>query len=307
MLAMLMSIVVLTHLLLKKPFFSSCIAEKTTTETFLKKPEETILSILAVILTVLALYKANSGGPVWANPFGTRILPNVLRLVTSSAIAVWFVIWLAVASLIIVTIKVVLEKKKSGKITLFKDCFGIKISGILKSLLLGAIVIAFAYLQLIIIMYLFNQDFRFWQMMFSEMKAEHWLVALPYVILFLPCYLCMGCAINYSAGNSLNPRKDMAKTIFVNSIGVWGLCLFCFIMWFVNWKGAAISDFTLSYSMLLFVPVTTFITRKMYKTTNNVWIGAIINSMLLAWSLVCSAGIADEYYGQNLISVLFNV
>ena len=307
MLAMLMSIVVLTHLLLKKPFFSSCIAEKTTTETFLKKPEETILSILSVILTVLALYKANSGGPVWANPFGTRILPNVLRLVTTSAIAVWFVIWLAVASLIIVTIKVVLEKKKSGKITLFKDCFGIKISGILKSLLLGAIVIAFAYLQLIIIMYLFNQDFRFWQMMFSEMKAEHWLVALPYVILFLPCYLCIGCAINYSSGNSLNPRKDMAKTIFVNSIGVWGLCLFCFIMWFVNWKGAAISDFTLSYSMLLFVPVTVFITRKMYKTTNNVWIGAIINSILLAWSLVCSAGIADKYYGQNLISVLFNV
>lgn len=156
-------------------------------------------------------------------------------------------------------------------------------------------------------MYLFNQDFRFWQMMFSEMKAEHWLVALPYVILFLPCYLCIGCAINYSAGNSLNPRKDMAKTIFVNSIGVWGLCLFCFIMWFVNWKGAAISDFTLSYSMLLFVPVTVFITRKMYKTTNNVWIGAIINSILLAWTLVCSAGIADKYYGQNLISVLFNV
>ena len=109
-----MSVVVLTHLLLKKPFFSSCIAEKTTTETFLKKPEETILSILAVILTVLALYKANSGGPVWANPFGTRILPNVLRLVTTSAIAVWFVIWLAVASLIIVTIKVVLEKKRKN-------------------------------------------------------------------------------------------------------------------------------------------------------------------------------------------------
>lgn len=42
-------------------------------------------------------------------------MPNVLRLVTTSAIAVWFVIWLAVASLIIVTIKVVLEKKKAEK------------------------------------------------------------------------------------------------------------------------------------------------------------------------------------------------
>ena len=97
----------------------------------------------------------------------------------------------------------------------------------------------------------------------------------------------------------------MALTIIVNSFGVWALCLFCYVMWFVNWKGAAISDFTLSYSMLLFVPVTVYVSRKLYKMTNSVWLGAFINAMLLSWTLVCSAGIADKYYGQSIIAILF--
>ena len=97
----------------------------------------------------------------------------------------------------------------------------------------------------------------------------------------------------------------MAVTVIVNSLGVWALCLFCYVMWFVNWTGAAISDFTLSYSMLLFVPLTVYIARKMYLMTRSVWLGAAINAVLLSWTLVSSAGIADAYYGQNIISVIF--
>lgn len=155
---------------------------------------------------------------------------------------------------------------------------------------------------------LFNQDFRFWQMMFSDMKIEHWLVVgTPYVILFFVMYLIIGASINYGADSVLSGKKEMVATVVINSCGVWILCLFCYIMWFVNWTGAAISDFTLSYSMLLFVPVTVYITRKMYKITNTIWLGAFINACLLSWSLVSSAGIADNYYGQGFISILFGV
>ena len=114
-------------------------------------------------------------------------------------------------------------------------------------------------------------------------------------------------SINYGAEDVLSGRKEIILTVVINSIGVSLLCLFCYIMWFVNWTGAAISDFTLSYSMLLFVPVTVYITRKMYKVTNSVWLGAFLNAVLLAWSLVSSAGIADKYYGQGIISLLFGV
>ena len=303
MLAMLASVVVLALLLVRTPFFSSCVAEKSEPAAGIGKTGGIVLSVLTVVFTVLCLLKANSGGPVWANPFGVRWFPNILRLVTTSAIAVWFVVWLAVASLVILIVKLILVKKSGNKLNF--GSIGLGSVNVLKTLLIGLILICFAYLQLIIIMYMFNQDFRFWQLMFSEMKAEHWLVALPYFILFLPCYLAIGSAMNYSSESELGAGRDMIKTIVVNSLGVWGLCLFCYIMWFVNWKGAAISDFTLSYSMLTFVPITVYITRKMYKVTNSVWLGATINSLLLAWTLVCSAGIADKYYGQNIISILF--
>ena len=33
----------------------------------------------------------------------------------------------------------------------------------------------------------------------------------------------------------------------------------------------------------------------------------LLNSMLLAWTLTCSAGVADKYYGQSFLSILFGV
>lgn len=305
MLAMLGSVVALALLLLQKPFFSTCIGPQQKGTSGLDKTGGLVLAVLTIVFTVLALLKANSGGPVWANPFGTRWFPNLLRLVTTSAIAVWFVIWLGVASIVLILCKVYFIKKKDGAAGFASAGLGLGFVNVLKTFLIGIIVLAFAYLQLIVIEYMFNQDFRFWQLMFSEMKAEHWLVALPYMILFLPCYLAIGVAMNYGSENALSDGKDMIKTIVINSAGVWGLCLFCYVMWFIAWKGAAISDFTLSYSMLTFVPVTVYITRKMYKVTHSVWLGATINSMLLAWTLVCGAGIADKYYGQNIISIIF--
>jgi len=307
MMSMLASLLFLVALLLKTDYFAVCVGDKLAGAAPASKKESLVLSVLTVVLTILCLYKANSGGPVWANPWGTRWFADILKLVTTSAIAVWFVIWLTVASAVILGIKLYLAKK-AGNIGFKALNLGMGVTRVLKTILLAVIVIAFANFQLVVIERVFNQDFRFWQMMFGEMKVEQWFeVALPYIILFLPCYLIMGMAINHGADDSIPECRDMAKTIIVNSLGVWALCLFCYIMWFVNWTGAAISDFTLSYSMLLFVPVTVYVTRKMYKLTNSVWLGALLNSMLLAWTLTCSAGIADKYYGQSFLSILFGV
>lgn len=309
MTCMLASLLFLVCLLLKGKYFADCIAP-VTVERFIQtgSKENILFSCLAIVFTVLALLKANSGGPVWANPFGTRWFPGILKLVTTSAIAVWFVIWLALASLIILLCKLYFAKKQTGSICLKEMNLGAGWKCVGKTVLLSLIVLVFANAQLIVIERFFNQDFRFWQMMFGEVKIEQWLeVALPYVILFLPCYLVIGLAINHGANDRLPEGKDMFNTIVINSVGVWALCLFCYIMWFVNWKGAAISDFTLSYSMLLFVPMTVYVTRKMYKLTNSVWLGALLNSLLLAWTLTCSAGIADKYYGQSWLSVILGI
>lgn len=306
MIAMLAMIFPVVAYLLKLDFFASVIAPKQESKLGkASKAEGWIFAIITVVATVLCLLKANSGGPVWANPFGKRILHYTLRLVTTSAIAVWFVIWLTLASFLILLVKVILNKKRYGT-TGLKEMNPLPGLGkVLKALLIAVIVIIISNGLLVMIGRLFNQDFRFWQMQFTDMRIGDWFVALPYVVMFTFCYYIMGLALNYGTPDDCCAKKDMAGAIVVNSLGVWGLSLFCFVMWFVNWKGAAISDFTLSYSMQLFVPLTVIISKKVYKMTRSVWLGSFINAMLLAWTLVCSAGIADIYYGQSIFAILF--
>lgn len=307
MLCMLASVLALAGLLLSTEFFKPCVMQPhSTSPQGNNKTVYWIFAAITVVFTIVALYQANTGGPVWANPFGKK-LPPIFHLVSTSAIAFWFVIWLGGGALAMLIAKAFISKKTTGNWGLKELNLTAGIAAIGKTILIGIICITFANALLTMIGRLFNQDFRFWQTMFTEMKIEHWLVALPYVAVFLVMYLIIGMSINYGAESVLSGRKEIVLTVVINSIGVSLLCLFCYIMWFVNWTGAAISDFTLSYSMLLFVPVTVYITRKMYKVTNSVWLGAFINAVLLAWTLVSSAGIADNYYGQGIISILFGV
>lgn len=308
MLCMLGIIFPIISLLTKTKFFSSCIAEKrASTLGNGSKLTYWLLAGVTVVFTILVTLKANSGGPVWANPFGSHILPDTLMLVTTSMIPVWFVVWLAVSSAILLIAKAIIAKRKTGELGLREMNLNIKFTSVLKSLLIAVIIIVCANALLTMIERLFNQDFRFWQMQFTEMKIEHWLVALPYIIVFFVMFFVIGLSINHNVRTDISERKEMIRTIVINSIGVWLLCLFSYMMGLISWNGAAISDFTLSYSMLLFVPVTVYINRKVYKMTNSIWLGAFINAMLLAWSLVCSTGIADQYFGQNIISIIFGV
>lgn len=308
MLCMLGAIFPIIALLTGTQFFSSCVAEKRETKLVNgSKPAYWIMAAVTVVLTVLVLLKANSGGPVWANPFGKHFLPQTLRLVTTSMITFWFVFWLTVTAAILIIAKGIIARKATGELGLREMNLNMKFVNVCKTLLIAVIVIASANAMLTMIEDLFNQDFRFWQMQFTEMKAEHWLVALPYMVIFSVCYFILGLAINHGARTDISERKEMILTIIINSLGVWLLCLFVYVMSRISWAGTPISDFTLSFSMLLFVPVTVYISRKVYKMTNSIWLGAFINAMLLAWTMVCSSGTADQYFGQNILSVIFGV
>ena len=67
------------------------------------------------------------------------------------------------------------------------------------------------------------------------------------------------------------------------------------------------SSFICSYQFVLWVPITTYIARKMYNLTKNVWSGAMINTFIIVWSMMSSLGVNDTYWGPNWISNFFNV
>lgn len=275
---------------------------KTTWVQRINKKEYWIFAAITVIITFVAIYLANGGN---YSPFAVRPLPEIFRLTVTARNTTSFIFYSAIGALFVLLILAFMNKHKSG--TLGLESLGIKTSPkkIFKCFIYALGSIAVCYISLLVIRYLFNQDYRLWLSAFTDMKVEYWAIAAAYALMFLPCYLLTGAAINYTIRSDIPEWKDTLLTIVINSAGLWLCCLVNIISMF--FFDSPFSLFTGSYQMVLFLPLLTYFTRKFYKMTGSIWFGAFFNSMLIAWSLVSSTGINDKFYAPGLFSIVFGV
>ncbi|MCR4607838.1 MAG: alpha/beta hydrolase [Oscillospiraceae bacterium] len=289
----------LVGLMTKSPFFAPCVAEPAKIPAPNKK-RGYIFYLATIVITFISIYIANAKG--------MSFFPTTWFWPTSGTggIALLFVGFLAIGSILMLIAWAVISKKEGHNY--LKDLnFGIGFKNVLKSLLMALIVIFVCYMTLAIISGLFNQDYRFWMMSFPEMKTEHWFVCLRFLIYFIPVYLLLGATTNIALPNDDPDWKDIIITVIVGSLGVWICCLINILAAKASFNGKLFSSFICSYQMLMFVPATIVISRKFYKLTNSVWVGAFINAMFLAWSFVGGNGLADGYYAQRFASIFFGV
>ena len=300
MLGMVALLAPVTGLLIKSPFFASGIPEADTTERKFNKKKYWLFSLITVALVFFAMYRTNLLSPPELPAY--RFLP----LFPSWWLTVLYLAILAVVSIIFLIIYSVTDKKALGKSYLSSLNFKIKFKDILKAILASVIVIMAAYFTLVLVQYLFNEDFRIWMAVFTEMRTEYWRYLWRYALLMLPSFLIIGAATNYSVRTDIPEWKDTLITVIVNSLGVWLLCLINYLVCLGT--NNLFSSFISSYGFLVIVPITVYITRKMYKLTNTIWYGALINSFLLAWNMISSCGLhCDIFYGQNWISNFFGM
>lgn len=300
MLAMVAMLPAIVGLLITTKFFASGIQEVPIEERQFNKKKYWIFSAITVAITFFAMYRTNLLSPPELPAY--RFLP----LFPSWWLTILFMAILAVASLIFLIVYCVSDKKTVGHNYLKELNIGLKFKNIMKALLASVIVIAAAYFTLMIVQYLFNEDYRFWMAVFSEMRTEYWRYLWRYSVLLLPSLLVIGASINYSVRTDIPEWKDTLITVIVNSLGVWLLCLVNYLV--AKGTGQLFSSFISSYGFLIIVPITVYIARKMYLVTKNIWYGAIINAFLLSWSLISSCGLhCDIFYGQNWISNFFGM
>ncbi len=291
----------LAGILLKSRTFACCVGGlKPVPEGSFNKKRYWLFNLVTVIITFVVMYLTNNffaPGMPWF-----RALP----LFPSWWLTVLLLAMLAVGSAALLIVYWVLDRKTVGSVNLSNLNFKMKITSILKTIVIGIILLAAAYGSLMLIEYLFGQDYRLWMAAFTEMKVEYWGMIWKYAILMLPSFLIIGASTNYTVRKDIPEWLDTAITVIVNSLGVWILCLINFLV--LKSGGALFSNFTSTYGFLLFVPVTVYITRKMYKVTNNIWAGAIVNSLLLAWCMCSTFGYhCDVFFGQTWISNFFNI
>lgn len=194
MIAMVGMIFPIVGLLLKTKYFSGIIAESRESDApaELSKNGKTaywVFGIITVILTFLALRHANNDlPPHWAGGFTCKLNPKIFTLVATSTIGFWFLIMCAVIGAVLFTAKVITNKKLNLGADVRELNIKISASAFGKSFLLTVIVVSACYLLMLVSMYAFGQDFRFYETMFAEMRAANWLYCVPYFLLFTVMY-----------------------------------------------------------------------------------------------------------------------
>lgn len=304
MLSMIGMITALAALLLKTPFFSVCVATfNGRGNSEINKKSYWLFAAITVALTFLAMYITNTFTPfmfpLW------RGLP----LFGSFWLTVALIAVLSAGSIILLICYSFISKKKFGDTGLKSLNIRLTFTSFLKSLVLAIILLAAGYLSLILIEYLFNQDYRLWMAAFTELRAEHWALVWRYTLLTLPFFLLIGASTNYTIRRDIPEWKDTLITVIVGSLGIWLCCLINQVLAFSGvLEDALFSSFISTYGMLVIVPITVYISRKMFKLTNSIWLGALLNALLISWTLISSAGMScDLFYGQTLLSNLLGM
>ena len=291
----------LTALILKTNWFAGCQGSvKPLPAGSISKKRYWLFNGVTVILTFAAMYYVNSlfapGLPTSAG----------LPLFSSWWLTVIFLAIMAACSVILVLVYWRLDKATIGTTALENLNIKLKICSILKSILLSIILLMAAYGTLMLVEYMFGEDFRLWMMVFTEMKAELWALVWKFALMMFPSFLLIGAATNYTVRTDIPEWLDTLIAVVVNSLGVWLLCLVNYISY--AGSNALFSNFTSSYGFIIFVPLTVYVTRKMYKVTNNIWIAAALNALLLSWSICSCTGYNTSLFPeQTWVGNFFNI
>lgn len=310
MVSMFFMVVALGALLLKTDYFSSVVMPKQKRLAPFNKKNYYLWAIFIIIGTFFSVYyPCLSNSPVFKY-FGIFNMPtnHFFPLYISGWSATQLLSYLSVVSVVCLIGWSLTNKKKYGGTDMRALNVGMSFKNIMKTLLLSIILLGAAYTMLCACEYMFNEDFRIWQTMFTEMKLEYWGILPRYAVTFVPCFLLINMALNYYDRDDIPEWKDILISIVVNALGIW-ICYVINVLTMKTQSTPGHAQFFASFATynyaVFYVPVTIFLNRKFYKLTNSVWAGTFVNSLLAAWFLVSATGINFAYAGTTFGEILF--
>lgn len=302
MMSMFGMIFAVAGILLKSKRYSVCVAQvDDSARPAFNKTRYWIFNAAAVVIAFLAIYLANKNGLFFFDQ--SKALP----LGRTAVLTVYFLLMLCLGSIVVLGINIALTKKETGETGLSNVNLKLPASVALKMIAIALIMIVAGYYALATSEYLFGQDFRLWMSSLGSMKNEWWTLGVNYAVILFPLYLILSVCVNYSVRTDIPEWKDTLYTVIFNSLGVWICCLMNILIALGSYEGTLFSSFICSYQFVFWVPMTTYIARKMYLMTKSVWTGAMLNTCIICWSMLSTLGVNDTYFGPNFISNFFNV
>ena len=164
----------------------------------------------------------------------------------------------------------------------------------LKTAALAAIVVVAMYVVLFANWAVWKVDFRFWTFCMKVFEVDVMLpTILRYSVFFGIFYLCNSiCNQTYRVKN-LPEWATIAINAFFNVAGialVFAIQYGTFCSTGVMWKPEMNLSYIVLFPIIPVLVVATIISRVLYKKTGNIWLGALINTLL--WTTVTVSGTA---------------
>ena len=287
----------LAGILVKTPFFESCVGKNEMNTNKYSKKRSILTACASVIIGFICMY--------WLNTIFAPFLK------CDAGHPWWPVYWLGAIflsmfagfSLVELVVFYFLDKKTIGVAGIKAANINLPLSGILKTLLLSVILLISGYMSLAVVKYLFNQDFRLWMFAFDEMKVEYWGWACRMFLIMFAQFLIIGAALNYSRDPDTPEWLAELKSVIFGSLGVWLVALINILVLHAGRPQFSAWQFT--YQFLFAVPLNIYLCRRLYKVTKSVWLGAFVNAFLLAWSFLAAGGY-NTYCPQGVFSLFFH-
>lgn len=297
-----MFIVSLGYILLKGSFKSLEAPEGRSMSTLTTSSDKIRYTVVYLVLSACAplLYTWSCGLALY-NPFQGVIVP--VKFIASETFQLPIINGIVLMNMILSVIFVAAfaffySKEKKNGYTL-KDA-GVLVSKetFVKSVLLAISLFAIIYALVYVAETFFHAEFGAFKLVLMHMPAYKWTVFLKYVPFFLVYFVIHSLIVN--SLTRINGTKEWINMALIILTTVGGLAILqaydIGMLRFTGVKGIAtvpgtsdpnaLSGITL-WGTLMVLPITAIISRCFFKKTGNIWVGGILNGLLVAFACVC--------------------
>ncbi|SFC29860.1 alpha/beta fold hydrolase [Clostridium uliginosum] len=281
----------LTQLLLKVPVFES-----------LKHPEPKALPALANGKSKLIFWGSilisTAISTIAFLPIGNLdkiLMPDPAKFAPSKAFPLnaenFIMIWACFTGLIIIALFIINYKIHGKKNGISSEMWGLKtnVKEVLKYLLLAVTSVFFVYQLVIAANYIFHTDFRLWNIAFKTFSSTKLWVALQYMPLFFVFYFASSLTINGSYRiegkkewkNILLCAVVTALPVIIMTALQYGYVFATGVTLFRGEGGSSWLRVFVGMNLIPLLLVSAPISRYLFKVTGKVYLGAMVNTILL--------------------------
>ncbi|MFC4322993.1 alpha/beta hydrolase family protein [Litchfieldia salsa] len=205
-------------------------------------------------------------------------------------IGVWSVV-MGIVTIIVLFLSYIFYSKAQG-MDLRKSGVIISLKTLWKTILLSCIVSVAAFGLVFIADYFFKVDFRLWVIAIKSFTPDKIVIALKYLPFFLLFYVANSVAVN-SFNYVSNGKREWLNTALLavfNGISAAVIVAIQYTHFFVT-GDVYFTDVSNIVGIWLFpiiiiIPLAAIITRKIYKVTNNPYLGGIIYAIIVTVMMV---------------------